>query len=454
MTNIIDGITAPSSGAKPPALMWNTKSGGLARITGLSFDGGSTGGIDQADHSGIVAIEGSSSQFRLDHVTSPDLNRTAGVQVSGDVTGVIDHVTFNIGTHYGLYVFHDTWLGVGGYGDNSWAQQNVWGSAAFLFVEDCAFVAGSGTGINWGSDGWMGQRVVYRRNTYTNVLWANHGTATSGRARSARASEVYQNTFILNNAGWNAQLCCLDSVIGTRGGTSLIWDNTLSGTNGGGATQVVDMANLRSSDPRTFYIFNHCDGTNPWDQNAGPEIGYRCIDQPGAGQGDLLVGDTPTPFWPHEQLEPIYVWNNLDNGVLSSAVDNGVIPVDANRDVYNQVPGFTGTGGIGRELLAAMPTTCVPGVTYWATDEGEWDSTNGSVPDGRLYNVHGPELLDRLVYAVHVSASARDGHEFDAADDRDESERLRPQPACRGDIYQRLGKCQRLDWVVCRWRRQ
>jgi hypothetical protein len=254
-----------------------------------------------------------------------------------------------------------------------------------MFVEDCQFLGPSGSGINWGSDGWMGERVVYRRNTYVNVLWANHGTETSGRERSARAAEIYQNSFVLNNGGWNSQLCCLNSVVGIRGGTALVWANQLSSSNGGGARQLFDMANFRSSDPRTFDVFNHCDGTNPWDQNAGPEVGYRCIDQPGAGQGDLLSGDVPAARWLRQQIEPVYIWGNTNNGSLSAGVTNGNIPVVANRDFYNEVPGFNGSSGMGSGPASARPATCKPGVGYWANDQGEWDSTNGSTPDGVLY---------------------------------------------------------------------
>jgi hypothetical protein len=378
-TFIIDGITAPSSGAKPSVIEWDVSGSQLKRLTGIAFDGGSVGGLDGGTHSGIVAIIGTASSVRVDHLVFTNLNRTVGMQVRGGVTGVVDHVVFNIGTHYGMYVFHQ------GYGDNSWAQPNVWGADAFMFVEDCQFLGPSGSGISWGNDGWEGQRVVYRRNRYVNVLWANHGTETSGRERSARAAEVYQNSFELNNAGWNSQLCCLNSVIGIRGGTALVWGNQLSSSNGGGARQIFDMANFRSNDPRIFNPFNHCDGSNPWDQNAGPEIGYRCIDQPGAGQGDMLSGDVPAPRWLRQQLEPVYIWGNTNNGSPSGGVTNGTIPVVPDRDYYNEVQGFNGSSGIGNGPASARPTTCKPGVAYWATDQGEWDSTNGNTADGRLY---------------------------------------------------------------------
>ena len=62
-----------------------------------------------------------------------------------------------------------------------------------------------------------------------------------------------------------------------------------------------------------------------------------------------------------------------------------MIPVVANRDFYNEVPGFSGSAGVGLGPIAARPSTCTAGVAYWAVDEGEWDGTNGNTPDGRLY---------------------------------------------------------------------
>ena len=276
LTTIIDGVAAPVSGAKPAALIWNTKPKGLTRLTGVTFDGGSTGGLDEADHSGIVAISGNLAEIRLDHLTFTNLNRTVGIQVTGSVTGVIDHIVFNIGSHYGLYIFHDSWLGAGGYGDNSWAQPNTWGSAAFLFVEDCQFVGQSGGGINWGNDGWMGQRVVYRHNTYTNVLWANHGTETSGRQRSGRAVEVYQNTFILNNAGWNAQLCCLNSVIGVRGVPDSFgatrWSAPTAAAPGRLSTWPICAPTIRERSIRSIIATARIHGTRMWTSSSAIDV--------------------------------------------------------------------------------------------------------------------------------------------------------------------------------------
>jgi hypothetical protein len=113
------------------------------------------------------------------------------------------------------------------------------------------------------------------------------------------------------------------------------------------------------------------------------------LDQPGRGKGDLLAGNPPYNTvtggsnWPHQALEPIYAWNNAINGVPVK-VGSTYPTLQENRDYYNQTDAFDGTVGVGVGLLADRPKTCTPGVAYWATDQGKWDSTH-SGPDGQLY---------------------------------------------------------------------
>ncbi len=113
------------------------------------------------------------------------------------------------------------------------------------------------------------------------------------------------------------------------------------------------------------------------------------LDQPGRGQCDLLAGNPPIntvtggSAWPHQALEPIYAWNNKLNGSLIPV--GSVYPtLRENRDYYNQNDSFDGTNGVGVGVAADRPKTCTPGVAFWATDQGEWDSTHPG-PDGQLY---------------------------------------------------------------------
>jgi hypothetical protein len=108
------------------------------------------------------------------------------------------------------------------------------------------------------------------------------------------------------------------------------------------------------------------------------------LDQPGRGKGDLL-NSNPTPAWPHQALEPCYSWNNTMNGSnLNFSNKDSANILRANRDYYDQTNSFDGTVGVGVGTLADRPATCTPGVAYWATDQGKWDSTH-SGPDGQLY---------------------------------------------------------------------
>ena len=237
-TVITDGIDS-GGGAKPVLLSWITKNTGLSRLTGFTFNGGSTGGKSWTT---IVAFYGSTASLRIDH-NKIIPTRVKGMEVSGYLRGVIDHNYWQLDRGWfsqGLEIHHPNWGDVGDFGDNSWAQPTNFGSSQFMFVEDNQFV--SSGGHVYATDGWMGQRVVYRRNTFTNSTWANHGTETSGRWRSARASEVYQNTFVVNtDGGSDWSLGAFPSAIGSRGGTSIVFDNNTQHSGGGSFQTVFDL---------------------------------------------------------------------------------------------------------------------------------------------------------------------------------------------------------------------
>ena len=54
---------------------------------------------------------------------------------------------------------------------------------------------------------------------------------------------------------------------------------------------------------------------------------------------------------------------------------------------------------------SARPATCTTGVAYWATDQGNWN-TSGSGGQGELFKrTDRSNTWDALVYAVYLSAS-------------------------------------------------
>jgi hypothetical protein len=126
----------------------------------------------------------------------------------------------------------------------------------------------------------------------------------------------------------------------------------------------------------------------------------RALDQCGAGQDGEAIspqsrGSRPNPKWPKQAMEPIYVWRNTLNGGTTDL--GGQVTIKPNVDFFNENRSYSGgalTQGIAVGTLAQRPATCSPGVNpaggnapgvgYWATDQGEWNSAH-SGPDGQLY---------------------------------------------------------------------
>src|SRR5262249_1410402 len=107
-----------------------------------------------------------------------------------------------------------------------------------------------------------------------------------------------------------------------------------------------------------------------------------CIDQPGRSGGGLLSGWVPGPTGPITQtLDPSYEWNDSGYNPVVGNVSGGRRMI-ANRDWYSDnsygsphaqtspTSPFNGTSGVGFGTLANRPSTCTPGVGYWATDQG------------------------------------------------------------------------------------
>lgn len=161
-----------------------------------------------------------------------------------DVIGVVDHTTIPSGSAVQLSSPNfSSYLGVGQYGDNSWAQPDSFGGANNWFEENNVFYGDTaGVGGNVlndcteappsGSSG-GGCRVVNRFNHVTlNAgfqMTSGHGTDTTGRPRSARHTETYGNTALCNVGE------CSLGPVGFRGGTGLAFGNTLTDVPGSSA---------------------------------------------------------------------------------------------------------------------------------------------------------------------------------------------------------------------------
>ena len=381
-------LTAITNQSGNPAMEFITTAGKSFRFTGIAVleSSGSS-----AQGTGNLVIDGQSSAVRIDHSHFYIyVGGSKGIGLTNGVTGVADHLYINTPqeiTNDFAFLNGGNWKGdpdPNSLGDQSWADIDHFGTSQFFYVEDSRFSGG------YLSDCSNGGRWVLRYSTILN----NHGMANHGTHdpwRSCRAAEIYQNTFNISpyTEGGGPEH--------ENGGPALIWGNTVSGN----YAHVVDLNIIRQSSatyaeptpPNGWgYCGNQVTGaTSVWDENTTSN-GYACLDQPGRGAGDLLAGYPgssivdvtagSTRTWPHQALDPIYVWANTLSGSMATSIveDNTGILVD-NRDYYQQFGTygesgtFNGTKGIGQGLLSARPQTCTSGpggntsgVGYWATD--------------------------------------------------------------------------------------
>jgi hypothetical protein len=236
-----------------------------------------------------------------------DTKISYGIMPIGDMFGVIDHntVTGTGSTYLQLAeISHASYLGVGHYGDNAWAQSESYGSANFLFLENNAF-SDAGCCENEGNAGGLstqgGTRVVARYNTFFTSSQYNftigwHGTESSGRPRGGRAFEYYRNTITYPSTCVPSGNCA--GAVAVRSGTGIAWGNTIdSGTvniSGG----FVGFNTLRSfGDPGGW---GACDGTFGADNNDSHGAYFSGTIGSVSGQTITVSGTSPgwaTNYW-------------------------------------------------------------------------------------------------------------------------------------------------------------
>jgi hypothetical protein len=270
LTVILDDVTrdAPSQGT---AIKVKVSAGQSFRLSGITFRNGSI--TSPEGPNGIVTaatITGPCRSFRIDHCHFDQLYQSNYLQVAGWIYGVVDHCLFDgriDGADQSVLVMHPTWGGgTNQFGDGSWADYPYYGTEKFIFIEDNIFNnPNPNNHTNMNNDCSGGGRYVGRHNVYNNCMFGGgHGTESSGRLRSRRCSEDYNNivndTHAADNGG---QL---------RGGGSLYHDNVVNGL-------YIPIKSITQY--REFWPFPTwgatagtsgspslaADGTSPWDLN-------------------------------------------------------------------------------------------------------------------------------------------------------------------------------------------
>jgi hypothetical protein len=313
-------------------------------------------------------------------------NNRAPFLFQGTIYGVIDNNTFSGTVH----------IDNGGLQVLSWTNLfYTYGTADNIYYEDNVFNS------NYTLDsGVWGGRYCNRYNTY-NIsddlypMFDAHGNQESG-VYTNMGVEIYGN--LVNAGSKNIQ-----PFIGQRGGKALVFCNRIN-TTGGVFLRVDEEYGDELSPP----VLNPTDGTPQHVNNSyywnnrknttlvNPYIGANICNKPPeacqanhdyaseyyyfipttdskgnawrvtdrTGEAPFTTG-TVEPDWNSKRLgetlvDNKYVWRN--HGISNT-------PLVENREFWVHNINFNGTTGMGCGTFAHRPTTCTPGVAYWATNQ-------------------------------------------------------------------------------------
>lgn len=381
---VTKGITIQGQGAGITVLLDNTSKGdsncqravpliGVSlssnvpfRVTGLTITGvpPAYNCGESAEH---ILFTGVSHQVRIDNIIFNLF--VAGVNITGDTWGVADHNTFNEPTNenppFPFGIHHDSWQNVGAYGDNSWAQADTFGQAGAFYIENNTFNYSSTAYFPTGCfDSEEGGRVVFRFNTGCPFV-GNHGLDSSGRYRSARSFEIYNNPFVaIVNPNGN-----MYTGVFLRGGTGMIFNNNFNDVSGsdyvGSLVLVNSYRDTSGYAPwGPSYTAEECDGRGPFDTNT--RTVYASFTASSSSTLDRTVA-SGSPGWTTNQwadgagityslVDTAIGWgstivSNTSNTIITSAAaqpGNGAAHTASSGDVMQILASYPCTDQIGR----------------------------------------------------------------------------------------------------------
>jgi hypothetical protein len=351
----------------------------LTRLTGLTIDARLTAGTSLGEQIQVAGL--GLDRFRIDHLRIRNI-RLRGILVvptnGGELSGLIDSNVFECPGDYSCHGVDiiGSWPGGGTTFEVNapFSRPFELGSNKSIYIENNTFdFAYPNDGA---IDGFGGIQVVFRFNAVKNATVGWHG-ADSAVYRGPHWFEVYGNTFTDTGTAPGATFFY-------RGGTGIQFGNRWTSAYGRFTNGAISIYRAR---PETFGSWGQCDGSSSWDGNrgtAGVNPGWPCLDQLGWVFG-ASPGSQPT-------LVPTYFWSDRINGGPSTFTtyetgrENMSNWMVENREWYTEKAGFNGSAGVGVGPISGRPTTCTPGVAYWATDQGSWNSSGAN---GLLYKCTG-----------------------------------------------------------------
>lgn len=312
----------------------NNTSGGIVTVSGFTFK--STTSLQY----GPVQCYGNMTvNFRITNCkiyVNPTTITTSFRGISTiDTYGLIDHCTFINTSANGQGVTIDT----GGSQmmiSNYHTPQSL-GDTNTVVIEDCVFdFVDLGDGA---LDAYPGTKFVFRNNLVTNTIVGWHGKDSS--TRSCRLFEIYNNKFFTTGSIQPY------TTLRARGGTGVVWSNTVSGA----FKDFLVLSHYRadpaySDPPGASYDGNF----NLSYSGQGYPTGYPLLDQvgrgsfPSAGVPNCTSGCTTNTY---EALDPMYQWGNNYKGDTAPLASVGnpsqsATYIVAGRDYYDNTsrPGY------------------------------------------------------------------------------------------------------------------
>ena len=294
------------------------------RISNLTVSGN---GIDSANTYSKISIYGTCKNWRIDHIISNGVNTIFGT--NGETFGVIDHST--IATYSHITIFG---------GASSWKDSLSLGTDKAVYIEDCTFnITAYGNVV----DGHSGSRFVFRYNTVIGSWVEVHGYCCN-LDRGTKNYEIYDNTLTGKDT---------DSPFSLRGGTGVVFDNSINGTYN---RCKILVENDRSCPDRAWQgvcgdTVNYKMQPN-WPRDGWQDAtGWPCRDQIGRGPDSASK----------QKSAPLYVWNNTFNGALVNVQLNSALCAAMANHIKKDRDYFEGTPWPGYKPYAyPHPLTLFP----------------------------------------------------------------------------------------------
>jgi hypothetical protein len=376
---------------------------------------------------------------RMDNLTIPTGGlcsvSDASFSIINNMFGVVDHNTVGdtSSTCNGVdlvNVGHGNWLGVGQWGDNSWASPDTFGTNQALYLENNSFNEAFGTDADSYTVNGGGGRFVCRFNTFANVTGAsactNHGTDTGGRLRGGRQMEFYGNNIT------SCQNAACNTVAGIRSGTAMIFGNSFTGQFAN-AYFLVDTKRRWDSD----VPWGPCDGSSIWDIDDGVTYYSGTVGTMGGSENDgyWTIADSGSPGWttnqwyvtgaPYDFHDVTKNWGyeiaSNTSSVLTTATNGGAsgngppTTGDSYRILRATVCLDQGARGAGLLVHDTVPgnatpvlvSTGNPGPTNEALDPIYEFADLGSPAHGEVGGDSGAFLANRDFYAQSIGQAAQ-----------------------------------------------